>query len=218
MTETDDLEQQAYAAFDAGDLATAAGWFRQLLAGHPHAVDYHYMLGLAHKYLGEWAPSLASNLQAVACDDEFNEAAWWNAGIAATALGDWVQARRLLGFGRAPRIVPVGDVWHVGVLLIADAEVYATGEVLRARTEAPRGYTAEAQRERSERAAAAARGGFADGEVVHLGAEPLDLGALRRGEASGPLSVVAGVVHVRWSASGAPRPLADYLDEQLALR
>ncbi|MFV4914594.1 glutaminase, partial [Microbacterium lacticum] len=76
----------------------------------------------------------------------------------------------------------------------------------------------EAQRERSERAAAAARGGFADGEVVHLGAEPLDLGALRRGEASGPLSVVAGVVHVRWSASGAPRPLADYLDEQFALR
>ena len=53
---------------------------------------------------------------------------------------------------------------------------------------------------------------------MHLGAEPLDLGALRRGEASGPLSVVAGAVHVRWSASGAPRPLADYLDEQLALR
>ena len=53
---------------------------------------------------------------------------------------------------------------------------------------------------------------------MHLGAEPLDLGALRRGEASGPLSVVAGVVHVRWSASGAPRPLADYLDEQFALR
>ena len=140
------------------------------------------------------------------------------AGSPRERRGDWVQARRLLGFGRAPRIVPVGDVWHVGVLLIADAEVYATGEVLRARTEAPRGYTAEAQRERSERAAAAARGGFADGEVVHLGAEPLDLGALRRGEASGPLSVVAGAVHVRWSASGAPRPLADYLDEQLALR
>ncbi len=107
MTETDDLEQQAYAAFDAGDLATAAGWFRQLLAGHPHAVDYHYMLGLAHKYLGEWAPSLASNLQAVACDDEFNEAAWWNAGIAATALGDWVQARRAWAACGIP--IPAGE-------------------------------------------------------------------------------------------------------------
>jgi len=140
------------------------------------------------------------------------------AGSPRERLGDWAQTRRLLGFGRAPRIVPVGEAWHVGVLLIADAEVYATGEVLRARTEAPRGYTAEAQRERSERAGAAARGGFADGEVVHLGAVPIDLEAVRRGEASGPLSVVEGVPHVRWSASGAPRPLADYLDEQLQLR
>ncbi len=35
-------------------------------------------------------------------------------------LGDWAHARRLLGFGRAPRIVPVGEAWHVGVLLIAE--------------------------------------------------------------------------------------------------
>ena len=133
-------------------------------------------------------------------------------------LGDWARSRGLLGFGRAPRIVPVGEAWHVGVLLIGDAEVYATGEVLRARTEATRGYTAQAQRDRSARAAAAARGGFADGEVVHLAAERLDLEALARGEASGPLSIVAGVPHVRWSRTSAPRPLADYLDEQLSLR
>ena len=132
-------------------------------------------------------------------------------------LGDWAHARRLLGFGRAPRIVPVGEAWHVGVLLIGDDEVWATGEILRARTEAPRGYTAQAQRERSERAAAAARGGFADGEVVHLGALPIDVGEVGRGMASGPLSMIAGVVHVRWSATGATRPLVDYLDEQLEL-
>lgn len=140
------------------------------------------------------------------------------AGSPRERLGDWAASRRLLGFGRAPRIVPVGEAWHVGVLLIGDAEVWATGEVLRARTEAPRGYTAQAQRERSERAAAAARGGFTDGEVLHLGAEPIDLDALARGEASGPLSLVAGVPHVRWSASGQTRPLAEYIDEQLALR
>jgi hypothetical protein len=67
------------------------------------------------------------------------------AGSPRERLGDWAHAR-LLGFGRAPRIVPVGEAWHVGVLLIADAEVYATGEILRARAEAVRGYTAEAQR------------------------------------------------------------------------
>lgn len=140
------------------------------------------------------------------------------AGSPQERLGDWAAARKLLGFGRAPRIVPVGSAWHVGVLLIGDARVYATGEVLRARAEAIRGYTAQAQRERSERAAAAARGGFSEGEVVHVGAALIDLDALARGEASGPLSLVAGIPHVRWSTTGAPRPLADYLDEQLALR
>ncbi|MGB4777971.1 MAG: glutaminase, partial [Microbacterium sp.] len=72
------------------------------------------------------------------------------AGAPRERLGDWAHARKLLGFGRAPRIVPVGEAWHVGVFLIGDAAVYATGEVLRARSEAPRGYTAEAQRARSE--------------------------------------------------------------------
>src|SRR5690606_39390852 len=43
-------------------------------------------------------------------------------------LGEWASARRLLGFGRAPRIVRVGEAWHVGALLIADDAVYATGE------------------------------------------------------------------------------------------
>ncbi len=139
------------------------------------------------------------------------------AGAPRERLGDWAHTRRLLGFGRAPRIVPVGEAWHVGVLLIGDAEVWATGEVLRARAEAPRGYTAHAQRERSERAAAAARGGFADGEVVHLGALPIDVDEVARGGVSGPLSLIAGVVHVRWSPTGVTRPLADYLDEQLEL-
>jgi len=140
------------------------------------------------------------------------------AGHPRERLGEWALSRRVLGFGRAPRIVPVGEAWHVGVLLIGDGAVYATAEVLRARTEAVRGYTAQAQRERSERAAAAARGGFADGEVLHLGFAAIDLAALARGEASGPLSLAGGIPHVRWSATGAPRPLAAYLVEQLDLR
>ena len=120
---------------------------------------------------GDSGASNPSSAPSPALDALLDDARRRLAGAPRERLGDWAQARKLLGFGRAPRIVPVGEAWHVGVLLIADAEVYATGEVLRARTEAPRGYTAQAQRERSERAAAAARGGFADGEVVHLGAE-----------------------------------------------
>lgn len=133
-------------------------------------------------------------------------------------LGDWAAARRLLGFGRAPRIVPVGEAWHVGVLLIGGDDVFATGEVLRARSDAVRGFTAESQRARAETAAAAHRGGFAEGEVVHLGWSLLDLDAVDRGAGSGPLSLVDGVPHVRWSAAGATRSLAGYLDDQLSLR
>ncbi|MGB4777914.1 MAG: glutaminase, partial [Microbacterium sp.] len=71
---------------------------------------------------------------------------------------------------------------------------------------------------RSERAAAAARGGFAEGEIVHLGFTDIDIDAVARGGSSGPLAVVAGIPHVRWSAAGATRPLADYLAEQFSLR
>jgi len=148
-------------------------------------------------------------------------------------LGEWVEGRRLLGIGRAPRIVPTGEAWHVGVLLIADAAVFATGEVLRAREHAIRGYTSEAQRARDARAGAAFRGGFAEGETVHLGWTRLDLDALSARDsdalsaadpdtlrlansAAGPLLVVAGIPHIRWSTS-ATRPLADYLDDQLSL-
>ena len=43
------------------------------------------------------------------------------------ALGEFVTSRRLLGLGRAPRIVPVGEAWHLGVLLLTDDGVLATG-------------------------------------------------------------------------------------------
>lgn len=132
-------------------------------------------------------------------------------------LGRLHEPRRVLGFGRGARIVPVGDAWQVGMLLITDDGLLAAGEVVRARADAVRGYTAVAQRERSERAAAAVRGGFAEGEAVHLGWLPIDLAAVDAGGTSGPLSVVDGVVMVRW-AVGALMPLAAYLDDRLPPR
>ena len=83
--------------------------------------------------------------------------------------------------------------------------------------EAPRGFTAESQRARAELAAAASRGGFAEGETVHVGWRMLDLDAVARGEASGPLAWRDGVPSVRWSAAGGCVPLAAYLDERIAL-
>ena len=82
--------------------------------------------------------------------------------------------RRVLGIARSPRIVRVGAAWHLGVLLLGDDAVLATGDIVRARQEAPRGFTAESQRQRAELAAAARRGGFAEGETVHIGWRMLD--------------------------------------------
>ena len=132
-------------------------------------------------------------------------------------LGSAVTVRRVLGFARAPRIAPVGDGWHLGVLLVTDDAVLATGEIVRARQEARRGYTAQSQRERAERQAAAFRGGFAEGEAVHIDWRVLDLDAVARGEASGPLALCDGVPSVRWSTAGGYRPLQDYLVERIEL-
>jgi hypothetical protein len=130
--------------------------------------------------------------------------------------------RRLLGISRAPRIERRGAAWHLGVLLLTDDTVLATGDVVRARHEARRGYAAASQRQRAELQAAASRGGFAEGETVHLGWQVLDLDALAPAGAGGAaastvLIDVDGVPSVRWSPAGAPMPLEAYLAERVAL-
>ena len=131
------------------------------------------------------------------------------------ALGERVTPRRVLGLARAPRIVPRGTAWHLGVLLLTDDAVLATGEIVVAREEARRGFTAESQRRRAELAAAAYRGGFAEGQPVHIGWRMLALDVIDA--ASDPLRVVSGVPSVRWSAAGGHVPLAGYLDERIEL-
>jgi hypothetical protein len=132
-------------------------------------------------------------------------------------LGEYRASRRILGFSRTPRIVPVGDAWHLGALLLTGDGLLATGDIVRAREEVRRGFTAESQRQRAARAAAARRGGFAEGEIVHVGWVPVDLDAVGRGETSGPVAIVDGVPSIRWSRSGRYTPLAAYLDERVAL-
>ena len=118
---------------------------------------------------------------------------------------------------RGHRIVRVGDAWHLGVLLLTDTHTLATAEVLRAAELGRRGYTAESARDRAERRALALRGGFAEGEVAHVGWSVIDVEAVDSGGTSGPLALIDGVPSVRWSAAGGFMPLADYLRERIAL-
>ena len=132
------------------------------------------------------------------------------AGVPDEALGE--VGKTLLG--RQPKLVPAGRAWRLGVLLIdRKGRLYSTGTVTRA-IEPLRAVTnrsAEAELRREERRAAV-RGHFTEGEVVNFGHTLIDLES-----APGPLSVIDGVVFVRWSSTGIPRPLADYLADRLAV-
>ncbi len=130
-------------------------------------------------------------------------------------IGELREGRRLLGIPRAPRIVPRGAAWHLGVLLVTDEGVLATGDIVRSRAEVRRGFAAESQRRRAVLAAAAARGGVPEGETVHIGWRAID--PSRLDEDSTPLAVREGEVFVRWSAAGGYLPLVRYLDERIEL-
>ena len=138
------------------------------------------------------------------------------AGVPRERLGEIVRPRVLAGM-RAPKIVSRDAAWRVGVLLLGERDVYAAGNVVRAGDPGRRGFASDAARVRAEVAAAATRGGFADGETVHLDWKVLDLTALAQGEATGPLALVDGTPSIRWSPAAGLVPLAGYLDERIAL-
>lgn len=140
------------------------------------------------------------------------------AGLPKEGLGEERSSR-----WRGDRIVRVGAAWHVGVLLLTDEHALATGEVLRAADPGRRGYTAESARERAARRQMALRGGFREGEVVHVGWSVIDADAVDAGGSSGPLALQGGMPMVRWSGpstgsgTGRLRPLEVYLSEQIDL-
>lgn len=134
------------------------------------------------------------------------------AGAPREALGEQRESR-----WRGRRIVRVGEAWHLGVLLLTETHALATAEVLRAAEPGRRGYTAESARERAERRAEALRGGFDEGDVVHVGWSMIDVDAVDAGGSSGPLALVDGVPSVRWSTAGGFMPLEAYLRERIAL-
>jgi hypothetical protein len=134
------------------------------------------------------------------------------AGVPREGLGEERSSR-----WRGERIVRVGEAWHVGVLLLTDDRALATAEILRATDPGRRGYTAESARARAARRQLALRGGFAEGDVVHVGWSLIDVDAVDAGGSSGPLASTDGVPHVRWSATAAYVPLEAYLQERIDL-
>jgi hypothetical protein len=92
--EADRLLDEGHAAHQDGDAAKALKLYRRAVELAPDWSATHYSVGFVHKYARRWKESLEANLRAHELDPG-NEAATWNAAIAATALSDWKTARRL---------------------------------------------------------------------------------------------------------------------------
>jgi len=137
------------------------------------------------------------------------------------ALAELRSPRRIGPLRRAPRFVRVGEVWRLGVLLLAadpagGGRLFATGAVTRARDPRHPNFTSVSGEERREIREAARRAGFAAGETVNFDATALPLEALG---SAGPIVLRDGGLFVSWNAL-APESLAPfdaYLRERVDL-
>jgi hypothetical protein len=85
--------EKAHELQQQGRIEEAIIQYQKAIAAAPRWSVPWYNLGLLRKHQHLWGESLRCNQRAVALDPS-DEAAWWNLGIAATALEDWVEARR----------------------------------------------------------------------------------------------------------------------------
>ena len=100
------LNEQGRRLSDEGDVTGAESAYREALRVSPEWSVPAYNLGLLFKVAQRWEESLVFNQLAarLAPDDQ---ASWWNLGIAATALGNWPEARR--AWKACGTIPPEGD-------------------------------------------------------------------------------------------------------------
>jgi hypothetical protein len=79
-------------ALERGDYDEAVRTFEAFIATDDSWTNAWYNLGLAHKFRRDWEASARANRRAAELDRK-NEPAFWNCGVAATAIRDWPTAR-----------------------------------------------------------------------------------------------------------------------------
>ncbi|MCF2528459.1 tetratricopeptide repeat protein [Yinghuangia soli] len=91
------LVTQAGEAWDEQDWPRAAELYEELLTAEPHherSEQWAFDAALAHKFLRDWPKAYALGKEAAArAEPGTGDPAFWNLGIAATALGVWDVAR-----------------------------------------------------------------------------------------------------------------------------
>ena len=94
---TEALKAAAHAAWEEDDEVQAEADFLAALAIDEQDAVTNYDLALLYKYQSRWAESLRYNRRASELNPQ-DEAAWWNLGIAATAISDWATAAKAWDF------------------------------------------------------------------------------------------------------------------------
>ena len=94
---TTELKAAAHAAWEEHDEASAEQHFLAALGVDEQDAVTNYDLALLYKYQSRWAESLRYNRRASELNPD-DEAAWWNLGIAATAIADWETAATAWAF------------------------------------------------------------------------------------------------------------------------
>jgi hypothetical protein len=87
-------QQQAGALIDARKFAEALEPAEEACRRQPEWADAHWHRAIALKHARRWGECLAACDRVLALDPGSGGGVHWNAGIAATALGDWARARR----------------------------------------------------------------------------------------------------------------------------
>lgn len=96
-SEADKLLEKAGQLSDEGKKEEAIAAYLEVIAIAPDRSVPYYNLGLLYKYQCDWEKSFQYNQKATELSQE-DEAAWWNLGIAATALKKWRIARAAWNF------------------------------------------------------------------------------------------------------------------------
>jgi tetratricopeptide (TPR) repeat protein len=87
------LNAEGGQARDAGDLAAAERHYLAAIASAPGYAHAWFNLGLVYKAERDWIRTAVCNRRALELDASEGDPAYWNLGIAATALREWDTAR-----------------------------------------------------------------------------------------------------------------------------
>lgn len=143
------------------------------------------------------------------------------AGVTPGIIVNRARVRSRWWFTKHDRFLVADHAWPLGVLLLTPAAtLYGAGETVRGVAPAHPTHVSVERERRRALTSTAYDSGFTRGETLFVNTTLLNFDELDTTGDAGPLTLQANGVSVRWNPRDphhSPRPLAGYLEEQVAL-